>query len=71
MAIFRLHYIKVSSFFMPMKWTYNIFINSQIEIQANCNDHEKFQKYLLIRSTSKLSMKNDFWRLFFWFAADF
>ena len=29
-AIFGLHCIKVSSFFMPMKWTYKIFMNSQI-----------------------------------------
>ena len=30
MAIFGLHYIKVSSFFMSMQWTYNFFMNSQI-----------------------------------------
>ena len=48
MAIFDLHYIKVSSFFMPMMWTYKIFMNSQFEIQANCNDHKKFQKDLSI-----------------------
>ena len=30
MAIFGLHYIKVSSFFMHMQWTYKIFMNSQI-----------------------------------------
>ena len=65
MAIFGLHYTKVSSFFMPMKWTYKIFMNSQFDIQANCNDHKTFQKNLLIRSTSKLSLKNDFFRDFF------
>ena len=65
LAIFGLHFIKVSSFFMPMMWTYKIFMNSQLEIQANCNNHKKFQKELLIRSTSKLSLKNDFLR-FFW-----
>ena len=27
MAIFCLHYIKESSIFMPMKWTYKIFMN--------------------------------------------
>ena len=48
MAIFGLHYIKVSSFFMPLMWTYKIFMNSQLEIQANCKDHKKFQKDLLI-----------------------
>ena len=64
MAIFGLHYIKVSSFFMPMKWTYKFFMNSQFKIQANCNDHKKFQKDLLIRSTSKLSLKNDFFAIF-------
>ena len=56
---------------MPMKWTYKIFINSQFKIQANCNDHKKFQKDLLIKSTSKLSLKNDFFRYFFWFTPDF
>ena len=40
-------------------------MNSQFEIQANCNDHEKFQKYLLIRSTSKLSLKKYFLAIFF------
>ena len=55
MAIFGLHYIKVSSFFMPMKWTCKIFMNSQFKIQANCNDHVKFHRHLLIRSTSKLN----------------
>ena len=49
---------------MPMKWTYKIFMNSQFKIQANCNDHKKFQKDLLIRSTSKLSLKNDFFAIF-------
>ena len=71
MAIFGLHYIKVSSFFMPMKWTYKIVMNSQFKIQANCNDHKKFQKDLLIKSTSKLSPKNLFFSRFFWFPPDF
>ena len=50
LAFLGLHYIKVSSFFIPMKWTHKIFMNSQFEIQANCNDHKKFQKDLLIKS---------------------
>ena len=53
---------------MPMKWTYQTFINSQFEIQANCNDHKKFQKdiQVLIKSTSKLSLKNcGFFAIFF------
>ena len=57
MAIFVLHYIKVSSFFMLMKWTYKFFMNSQFKMQANCNDHVKFHRDLLIRSTSKFSPK--------------
>ena len=57
MAIFGLHYIKVSSFFMPLEWTCKNFMNSQFQIQANCNDNKKFQKDLLITSTSKLSPK--------------
>ena len=32
MAIFGIHYIKVISFFMPMKWTCKIFMNSQLAI---------------------------------------
>ena len=40
-------------------------MNSQIQIQANCNDHKKFQKDLLIRSTSKLSPKIYFFAIFF------
>ena len=53
---------------MPMKWTYKIFMNSQFEIQANYNDHKKFQKDLLIRSTSKLILKifGVFFDFFFW-----
>ena len=62
MAIFDLHYI--SSFFMPMQWTCKIFMNSQFEIQANCNDHVKFHRDLLIRSTSKLSPKIYFFAIF-------
>ena len=62
-AIFGLHYIKVSSFFMPMQWTYKCFMNSQILIQANCKDHVKFHRNLLIRSTSKLSLKNCFFAI--------
>ena len=65
MAILGLHYIKVSSFFMPMKWANKIFINSQFKIQANCNDHKKFQKDLLIGSTLKLNLKNDLFAIFF------
>ena len=56
---------------MLMKWTYKIFMNSQFKIQANCNNHVKFHRDLLIRSTSNLSLKNDFFRDFFRFAADF
>ena len=55
---------------MPMQWTYKNFINSQILIQANCNKHVKFHRDLLIISTSKLSLKNDFFTIFFvrsWF----
>ena len=63
LAIFGLHYIKVSSFFMPMQWTCKIFMNSQIKIQANCNNHV-FHRDLLIRSTSKLSLENDFFAIF-------
>ena len=65
MAIFGLQHIKVNSFYIPMKWTYKIFMNSQFKIQANCNDHKKFQKDLLIKSTSKLNWKNDFFAIFF------
>ena len=50
---------------MPMQWTCKIFMNSQFKIQANCNDRKKFQKDLLIKSTSKLNLKNDFFRDFF------
>ena len=64
MAIFGLHYIKVSSFFMPMQWTCKNFMNSQNLIQANCKDHVKFHRNLLIKSTSKLSLKNCFFAIF-------
>ena len=40
-------------------------------MQANCNDHKKFQKDLLIKSTSKLNLKNDFFAIFLvrtWFS---
>ena len=63
-AIFGLHYIKVSSFFMPMQWTYKFFMNSQIVFQANCKDHVKFHRNPLIRGTSKLSLKNCFFAIF-------
>ena len=61
MAIFGLHYIKVSK---AMKWAYKIFINLEFKIQANCNDHKKFQKDLLIESTLKLNLKNDLFAIF-------
>ena len=35
-------------------------MNSQFLLKAICNDHVKFHEYLLIRSTSKLSLKIDF-----------
>ena len=35
------------------------FMNSQFQIQANCNDHVKFHRDLLIVSSSKLSLKID------------
>ena len=68
MAIFGLHYIKVSSIFMSLQLTYKIFMNSQFYIQDNCNDHVKFHRDLLIRSTSKLSLKIYFFAIFldFW-----
>ena len=50
-AIFGIHYIKVSSLFMSLQLTYKIFM-----IQDNCNDHVKFHRDLLIRSTSKFSI---------------
>ena len=56
---------------MPMKWTYKIFMNSQFKIQANCNDHKKFQKDLLIRDYFKIEPEKWFFCDFFWFAPDF
>ena len=49
---------------MPIKWTYKMFINSQFKIQANCNDHKKFRKDLLNKSTSKLNLKIYFFAIF-------
>ena len=64
MPIFGLHYIKVSSIFMPLQLTQFFVMNSQLWIQANCNDHVKFHRDLLIRSTSKLSLKIYFFAIF-------
>ena len=50
--------------FMPMMWTYKFLWIHNFKIQANCKDHVKFHIDLLIRNTSKLNLKNDFFRDF-------
>ena len=64
MAIFGLHYIKVSSFCIPMQWTSKIFYEFTNLNSSKLQWPQEISKRSIDYKTSKLSLKNDFFRIF-------